>query len=77
MDECKRCGDTPTYKKCASCGKMFEVDRDYQSYKLPTQDISDATKHNFKTHWHRFKYYDLCEDCLTLLRNKMNEVLNG
>lgn len=72
--KCLRCEDTDTFKRCAHCQDMFRVEPDYQSYRLPTQDIG-KTK-DFKSHWYRFKHYDLCPDCLAELAEPMREFLN-
>lgn len=66
---CHRCNDTQTYKKCNRCGETFMVDSTYGSYKLPTVDIVNAqdTRHLFKGHSDRFRYYDVCPKCASEL----------
>ena len=68
---CLRCEDTLTYKKCSRCGDTFTMALDYQSYRLPTQLLD-----KYESHWHRFKYYDLCNECAEVLAPILREFLN-
>ena len=71
-EHCLRCQDTPTFKRCKSCGEFFDVDMGYQSYRLPTRPIKDQ----YSGHSSRFWHYDLCETCLIKLQAFMKEFLH-